>query len=281
MPLKQWREAERSFVMALAAIIKQEIFDNLSDDLKKEYNKQDNGMFMLDVAPVDDFALENVKGLKSALSSERTAREEADKKLKVYDGLDAEKAREALKKVEELASGKLDDKAKEQIEALKGQLGEKHQKEIDEKVQEIEKYKAAAINSTKGRAITDALAKHKGAPYLADTIEKSVKAEFDDKGSVILKVLDDNGVARISNASGSQDLMSIEEYVADMKGQDTYASAFEGSNASGSGAGGSGGTTIKNGVHVISQADSKDPAKYRAAKEAATKAGTTLQIADS
>ena len=55
--------------MALSAIIKEEAFNALSEELKKEYKKQDDGTYLLDVTSVGDFALENVKGLKSALSS--------------------------------------------------------------------------------------------------------------------------------------------------------------------------------------------------------------------
>ncbi|MBN2312360.1 MAG: hypothetical protein JXM79_00430, partial [Sedimentisphaerales bacterium] len=103
--------------MALAAIIKDEAYNGLSNDLKKEYVKQDDGTYRLDVTPVGDFALENVKGLKTALSSERTAREAAETKLKSFDGLDGAKARDALKKVEEMTNWKPEDKVKEQIEA--------------------------------------------------------------------------------------------------------------------------------------------------------------------
>lgn len=264
--------------MALQAILKQEAFDSLSDNLKSEYKKQQDGTFLLDVAPVGDFALENVKGLKSALSSERTTREELEKKFKAFDGLEVDKAKDALKKVEEMANWKPEDKVREQIEALKSQLSGKHKKEIDEKLQEIEKFKTAAINSTKGRAIADALAKHKGAPFLADTIEKSVKAEFDASGNVILKVFDEKGIARISNASGSQDLMSIDEYVAELKSRDIFAAAFEGSAASGSGAR-TGYKSTGTGKYTISAEEARDPSRYRAAKAEAEKAGVQLQIA--
>lgn len=42
--------------------------------------------------------------------------------------------------------------------------------------------------------------------------------------------------------------------------------------------GGAGGGNGRGGAHTLSRADARDPAKYRAAKEAAEKAGTQLQI---
>lgn len=55
-----------------------------------------NGKFYLNVTPVDGHALENVTGLKSALDGERAAKEAAEAKLRPFNGLDPDAARNAI-----------------------------------------------------------------------------------------------------------------------------------------------------------------------------------------
>jgi hypothetical protein len=55
-----------------------------------------NGKFILNVTPAEGLVLENVSGLKSALDGERAAKEAAEAKLKPFNGLDPEAARNAL-----------------------------------------------------------------------------------------------------------------------------------------------------------------------------------------
>jgi len=268
--------------MALAAIIKQEIFDGLKDEIKAEYKKRDDGTFILDVTPTNNFALEDVKGLKDALGSERAAHTEADKKLKAFDGLDIDKAKAALAKVEEMANWKPEDKVKEQIEAIKNQLTEKHQGELGKKEESMKKLTGQLEKVMIEAAAIKAIAENKGSSaLLLPHVKSATRMRQTDKGEFMVEVVGEDGNARISPATGSTAPMSITELVAEMKTQETFAPAFEGSGASGSGASGSSGTQVKNGVHIISQADAKDPHKYRAAKEASEKAGSKLQIADS
>lgn len=264
----------------LQAIVKEDVYGGLSDELKKEYKKQDDGTYLLDVTPVGDVALENVKGLKSSVSAARAERDKAQQELKAFEGLDVTKAREAIQKVEDMADWKPDDKVKEQIEAIKKQLTDKHLGEIGKKdevvssmTKQLEKMMIEANAAT-------AIAESKGsAKLLLPHVKNATRMKQTDKGEFVVEVIDTDGNVRLSPATGSTAPMSIAELVAEMKTQDSFAPAFEGSGASGSGATGSN-TRVVNGSHVISAVDAKDPAKYRSAKEAATKAGTTLQISE-
>jgi hypothetical protein len=266
--------------MALLAILNQEAFGKLPEAIKSEYKKQDNGSYLLDVTPVDDFALENVKGLKTALSSERTAREKAENNVKAYEGLDATAAKDALKKIKELGDMSDNEKVNAKIEAIKKQLEEKHKGELGAKdtsvatlTKQLEKLmiEAAAIK---------AISEHKGnIELLLPHVKSSVKMKQLQSGEFVVEVVDGNGQSRISPATGQTGPMSIAELIAEMKTKDTFAPAFEGVNASGSGATGSG-VKIQNGTHIISRADAKNPQKYVAAKEAAEKAGVPLQMAN-
>jgi len=267
--------------MALAAIINAEVLNGLSADVKKEYKKRDDGTFILDVTPIGDFALEDVKGLKSALSSERTAKEEATKKVKAFEGLDADKARSALQKVEDMANWKPEEKVKEQIEAIKKQLVEKHQGELGARETSIKTMTSQLEKVMVEASAIKALAEHKGSTtLLLPHVKSATRMRQTDKGEYIVEVVDANGQVRISPAAGSTAPMTIAELVAEMKNNNTYSPAFEGTGASGSGAnGGTGGPGGgKGGTHVISEADAKNVTKYRAAKDAAQKAGCQLEI---
>ncbi len=148
--------------MALAAVINQEAFDSLNESIKSEYKKQDDGKFILDVTPVNDFALENVSGLKSALSAERAKVGDLQGKLTAFEGIDAGKAKDALKKVEDMVNWKSDDKVKEQIELIKKQLSEKHAGELGAKDETLKKHVAQLEKVLVEAEAVKALAEAKG-----------------------------------------------------------------------------------------------------------------------
>ena len=265
----------------LAAIVKQEVFDKLPDAIKTEYKKQDNGTYLLDVQAIDDFALENVKGLKSALSAERAAKETVMNSMKAFEGLDATAAKEALEKIKKLGDLPTEGKVKEQIEAIKKQLEDKHKGELGAKEASMSKLTKQLEKMLVESAAVKAISENKGnVELLLPHVRNNVRMKQLENGEFSVEVVDPNGQVRISPATGQTGNMSIAELVSEMKSKDTYAPAFEGSGASGSGATG-GGSKVQNGRHVLSSVDAKDPMKYRAAKEAAAKAGSQLQIADS
>jgi hypothetical protein len=243
--------------MALAARIKEEVFAELSEEIQKEYIKQDDGTYQLYVTPVDGLGLENATNLKSALSKERTARETAEKKLKGFGDLDADKAREALKKVEEMANWKPEDKVKEQIEAITKQITEKHKGELgtkDESIQTLTRQLEKVMIDVEA---IKAISEHKGsATLLLPHVRNSTRMRKNDKGEFIVEVVGEDGNPRISPAVNSTANMTIAEYVAEMKGQDTFAPAFEGSGASGSGAGGGSGNVTHTGNTI--KAENRD-----------------------
>jgi hypothetical protein len=268
--------------MALAARIKEEVFAELSEEIQKEYIKQDDGTYQLDVTPVDGLGLDDATNLKSALSKERTARETAEKKLKGFADLDADKARDAIKKVEAMVNWKPDEKVKEQIEAVKNQLTEKHKTEVDKLQQKLERrygqLQKVMIDAEAIKAINEHGGSTKSASVLLYPIRENTRMKETDKGEFVVEVIGNDGNSRISPASRSTAPMSISELVAEMKNDEAYSPLFNGSGATGSGAAGGGVTKTKLGVHLISREDARDPQTYRAAKEAAKKAGTTLQI---
>jgi hypothetical protein len=226
--------------MTLAAIIKEEVLTSLSDDLKKEYKKQSNGTFLLDVTAVDGFALEDVRGLKSALSSERTTRESAENKLKSFEGLDVDKARDAIKKVQEMENWTPEQKVKEQIATIKTQMEEKHRGELTKKEEEVsmltQQLQKKMIDSEAIKAISENGGSPKSASVLLYPIRELTRMRKTDKGDFVVEVIGTDGNPRISPASGSTSPMSISELVAEMKNNEAYAPLFDGTGATGTGA---------------------------------------------
>jgi hypothetical protein len=269
------REAKGVLCMSLKAIV--ENLDGLSAEIVKEYKKGDDGKYRLDVIAVDGLELAEVSKLQSALSKERENARAALERVRAFEDIDPVKARDALQKVGEMANWTPEQKVKEQIDAVRTQLLDAHGKEktkLDERLTRLnEQLESAMITSV----ATQAIAEQKGSiKLLMPHVERQTRLREID-GKFVVEVIGADGNPRLVGSQGTA--MTISELVAEMKTQNDFASAFEGTNASGSGATG-GGANKQGGVHVLSRADAKDPQKYRAAKEAATKAGSQIQIAD-
>lgn len=274
--------------MALAARIGKAVYDTLSDVLKHEY-KADGDNFVLDVTSGDGWELANTVNLKSALSKERTDREKFEKELQKWKDIDPEAAREALKKVKEF--GDLDPEKKlaeakkifeQQLEDkyanLQKQLDAKHKSEIDGATKKIgslnTKLQKTMIHEAALRAISD----EKGvAELLLPVVTSRARVKEIDNEDYIVEILDDRGNPRISPSSGSTAPMTLGELVKELKSNEKFGRAFDGTGQTGTGAQ-PGTTRNASGGHTISAADAKDTGKYRAAKEAATKAGQPLTI---
>ncbi len=223
--------------MSLPAKINEEAYTKLSEEIKKEYKKQSDGTFLLDVLAVDGFAMEDVKGLKTALSSERTQREAAESKIKSFEGVDAAKAREALKKVEEMANWTPEDKVKEQTDAFKKQLEDKHRGELGKKDEVLttltKQLEKVMIDAEAIKAITE----NKGsATLLLPHVRNSTRMKQTEKGDYVVEIYNNDGSTRISPIAGSTAPMTISEFVAEMKSNETFAPAFDGTGATGTGA---------------------------------------------
>lgn len=253
--------------------------EDLSDELKALYEEKD-GKFYLQVEPVEGWSLEDVQGLKSSLAKERENVGKLEADLKKFEDIDPKKARDALSKVEEMAGWTPEEKVREQIEAREKKLVEKHSRELEERDSKVSTLTTQLEKHLVESAATAALTKHKGnVELLLPHVRSQVRVEADKEGNFTARVVGPDGTPRLSPKQGSTDQMSIDELVETMREMPTYAAAFEGTGASGSGAGGSTGRSgSQSGPHRISYKDAKEPRKYRAAKERAEKAGATLEV---
>lgn len=264
--------------MALKALLGS--LDGLPADVAKEYTKSEDGKFRLAVEPVDGFVLENVGGLKSALATERSQREQFEKSLKSFEGLDPQQAREALKRLEEIKNWSPDQKVQEQIASSVKTVESKFKTELEQREAAIKSLNGALSGALIDQAATSAIAKLNGTPELLLPHIRSMTRIRDVGGKHVVEVIDPtNGTVRISPKGTSTSPMTIDELVEEMQKDKIFGRAFAGSGSSGGGAqGGNSGGGGGGGAVTITESDAKDITKYRRAREAAAKAGVPLTM---
>jgi len=290
--------------MDLIAAITAEQFQTLPEDAQGNYVERD-GAYVLNIAPVSlkvgdqtrYFALEDVGGLKSSLNKRMASEKELKAKLDVYkleDGsfLDAQEAQEAMAKLKELGDnppeGDLKKQFEQRVEAFRAQLETKHKNELAARDQELEA-RGQRLQTREGQlkrllidnAATAAIAAAKGnvellLPHVKDRCRC---VESKDDQDYTLEILDGNGEPMYSATGGSVKKATMADLVEEFKNSNTYAVAFEGSSARGSGAG----SAQPGGSHkpfTITKEQARDPHTYRRMKEQAEKAGQSLQFAE-
>lgn len=226
--------------MALKIILPQAEFESLSDELKKEYKPREGsqGEFILDTIAVGGLNVENVTGLKNALSQTRTERDTAMSKLKAFEGLDPVVAREALTKVEEIGRMTPNDKVEAQIKAQKDQLQKIHSEEIGKHTKHNELLTTQLTKLLVDNAAMDALTRAKAkTALLMPHITSQVRTRMTEDGRFLVEVIDKSGNVRVGDSNGNP--MTIPQLVDEMAKDDLYAAAFPGTGQSGTGQSGS------------------------------------------
>ena len=265
--------------MALLATMTKEQHTALGEDstVKDLYAEKD-GKFVLDVTPADGFELAQVAKLRTALEKERGNAETANKKLQIFGDLDPKSARDAMKKVDEIKDFNPDEKIAEGIKAREKQLLDAHALERES----LQKSNTGLLDQLRKSEIvanaTKAIAEQGGSiGLLLPIVESQTRLKHIEGKGYVPEVINADGHGRISGSDGQP--MTIDQLVTEFKSNDVYAQAFNGTGHSGTGASDTGGDSSSAGTpHVISKADAKDTVKYRAAKAAAEKANTTIEI---
>lgn len=221
--------------MSLKAVV--ETIDVVPEAIRGFYQEHD-GKFILQVEPVDGYALEDVAGLKSTLGKELTLRKKLEKDVLKFKDIDPEKARDALAKLEELSSidpAKEADKiANTKFEAAKAQLLERHNGELQSRDGKIGKLTKTVESLLIDQAATAALADAKGSvDLLLPHVQRHTRVRENDDGTYVVEVIDKSGNSRIGNGKG--DPMTIKELVQEMRHSESFGRAFEGSGQSGGG----------------------------------------------
>ncbi len=222
--------------MALAPFVT--TLEGLAEPVAKEYVKNEkDGKFYLNVTPTEGFALENVKGLKDALSQERSRADTAEQKLTVFKDIDPAAARDALSKVDEMKNWTPEQKVREQIEAREAQLTTKYGNERKGLEEQIGVLKNQLQGMLVTNAATKAILDAEGVPdLLLPIVERQVRMRAMANGEYVVEIVDGKNNPRVSPRPGISEPMTIAELVAELKTSNTFARAFNGNGASGGGA---------------------------------------------
>lgn len=268
--------------MALKARIDEETHASLDPTIQSEYKKDDDG-FVLDVESVEGYGLGNIGTLETTLGKVRKDKREAEAKLKLFKDMDAEEAREALEFHAKYKDVNLEDlsereaRLKEKYEGDIKKLKTDHKVELDTARNETKSVEGELTRTTVRSQAAKAIANAKGSvELLLPIVEGRVRARRDGDRRVV-EVLGADGEPRMSTKPGSTDLMSIDELVEEMRKDDKYLRAFDGVNASGSGADANSRHNTSSTVRISGDA-AKDPRQYRAAKAEAEKTGREFVV---
>jgi hypothetical protein len=278
---KPLRRDAKGHDMALKAAVTREELSALPEPIQQEY-VENNGKYILSVAPVGGLDLQDVTGLRTALEQERQNVKALNALKAKFGDMDPDAAREAMTIAEQFKSGKLDDKQKAVLDARLKEVTEKHNGELSK--QQARTQKLASLlqrEMVESRAATLLAEKELGGnptllmPHILR--EAKVVEDGDDfRVSVIDPVTGHERISTSKEYMGKP--MSLKELLVDMRNRQALMAAFHAPDASGTGSRQNAGVGGTRGAHTISAAEAKDPVRYRAAKDAATKAGVSLEI---
>lgn len=208
--------------------------DQIPEGMSDFYVERPDGRFQLDVAASNGWELSDTNALKSALSKERAAAQEAQKRLRNFEGLDPNAAREAMSKVEEMANFNPEQKVEEAIKAREKQIFARHQSEMDAVKRETDALRNQLSDTLVTSAAAKAIAGAKGSvDLLLPHVLTSTRMRQTDGGQFIVEVVDRDGNPRIGDAQGNP--MTIPQLVDEMRASDVFSRAFEPTGATGSG----------------------------------------------
>lgn len=223
--------------MAIKLIVTPEELGQLPEAFQKEYKQHTDGTsFILDTVSVGGFAVENIKGLTSALEKERATGRDALAQLKNFEGIDAAKAREALTRLDEIAKFNPQEKIKAGMDEWKKQILGQHQEQLSEAEKREKAIKGQLRDVLVSEKLTRALSEAKGSiPLLLPQLQSHIRMREQEGGQMIPEVIDPKtGTVRVGDIiSGAP--MTIPQLVSEFKSNPDYAPAFLGTGSTGSG----------------------------------------------
>jgi hypothetical protein len=213
--------------MALKATV--DSLEAVPEAVRGEYEAKD-GKFVLKIEGAED-----VSGLRKNRDDILTEKQRVAAELDKYKamGLAPEKIKEladAAQKAEEERQ-----KAEGNWDTLKNTLNEQHKGQLAEKDKAIGGLTSQVEELMVDNVATQAITAEKGdAKLLLPHIKAHTKV-VQESGKFVTKVVDEKGNVRIAN-DGSGNPMTIAQLVVEMKADQSFGRAFDGSGATGSGA---------------------------------------------
>lgn len=223
--------------------------DDLPEAIRGEYVKYSGDdaslkdKFVLQVESQNGWALDNVESLRNSLSSERDRRSQAVAKLQKLvddDGnpLDIEDVLANLGRLMKFDSGDFSGSEgfTEAVEALKTQLTQKHEREKGTLTEERDTAKSTLRDYVARNEAVTAISSAEGSVKgLLPHVLSSLDVQYDDAGKATVVVKNKDGVVQISQRQGSDEPMSVQEFVESLKKDDELKALFKGTAGSGGG----------------------------------------------
>lgn len=223
--------------MVVHVQITADALDELAEPLRAHAKQGEDGKFAIDSLP-DGYSIEDVKGLKSALTTERDARKKLADSVKSFEaaGLTADVATAAAEAYQKMVAGDL--KSNDAIEEFKRAIETKHAEEMsslqgryDTRTGELRKLlidgKLSPIVAAKGGS--DAM------DAVLTLARQRIQVEEGEDGTLRPVVVGDDGKPALSPKVGSTEPMSFEELVEDMRSSKVTAGLFKVQESGGSG----------------------------------------------
>lgn len=266
--------------MAIKTKLTKEQFEALAAPEKGLYKLASNQQFyVIDAEPVDGWDVQDVTGLRTTLSDKTEKLRIAASRLEAVGDMSAEELKEAIEHKKNFDPKKFT--SKEALETALNDVKKAHKTELDKKDAEVSKREAfirkTLIEKECARLCADK--EIDGAhELLYPALEKMTRVDYDEKTSeYAVRVLDENGNPRTSTEQGKT-YADMRDLLLDLKKNPRFTRAFGDSQKPGSGGSPGQGAGGSEAAFTLVGADAKNPAKYRAALEAATKAGRDLPI---
>lgn len=220
--------------------------DDLPEGLREAAKVGENGKVTVSALP-EGWGIENVKGLRNSLGSERAVRKILSDKLADFgwklseagdkwtaEGIDASSATKA---VEAVKSGAV--KSSKEIEDYKAELSRAAEAREKGLSAARDRYRSQLEKVLVEQAAATAFTKHGGAKslrVLMPLVKEAAKIEESADGSLRVSIYDGEGRQRFSQKSGANGApMDLEEWVEELRGTQDFKPLFEAKAAGGSG----------------------------------------------
>lgn len=223
----------------MKARLTKEEYDRLPEGrLKAEYKPGEDEYYYPYIEADGGWAFENVENLRTTMRTERTRREEWERKhsdlAKTLDGVDPaeiQKLGEMKETIERMKNWTPDDKVQDRIASLEKTYNDKLQQAENTRVQDVtardSRIKKLIVDAKSRKLLADA--KCLDPDLFVDKIYDASRVE--DNDAVV--IIDEHGDPRTTKKAGAVGNMDLGEYIDTLKEQ--HPRNFAGSNASGGG----------------------------------------------
>jgi len=221
------------------------VLDNLDglDDAHKALYVERDGKFNLDLDGLPATSAADAARMRQLVAdAAKERRKAADLEAKMRKWEDLGKTDEEISALiaAEAARAQNDAEAKGQWETVKKQMLDAHAVEIKKlrdrimaQETEIARERTLRENLVVDHAITGAIVEAQGDPlFLSPVVRGMIKTELVD-GQIQIKVVDDKGTPRVN---GKSEPITVNDLVAELRGNDRFAGVFKGAGQSGGGA---------------------------------------------